>query len=109
MPRALPVIRAYNIDLVLTRLIDEIRRLVHVIPDTCNAILRVGTMQIAPPAPRLRQSEIDKYAVTWPHPGYEQTAVGALLKEVSFQAIVEHIIALFLRLEFWSGYCAKKG
>ena len=57
---------ADHIDLVLAGLIDEIRRLVHVVPNTRDPAVRVRAMKIAPPASRIRKSKIDKDTVAGP-------------------------------------------
>src|SRR2546421_145995 len=62
---------AAHIDLVLAGLIDEIRRLVHVVPNTCDSVVRVRAMKIAPPASRIRKSEVDKDTVAGPYSGDE--------------------------------------
>src|SRR5205807_3060028 len=87
------------IELVLAGLIDKIRWLVHIVPDPRNAIVGVRAMQIAPPAPRLRQSKIDEDTVAGPDPGIEELATLATLKIVSLLSLIEDIVTLTLRLK----------
>src|SRR2546426_279274 len=66
-----PTDEADHIDLVLAVFIDEIGRLVHVVPNTRASVVRVRAMKIAPPASRIRQSEVDKDTVAGPDSGDE--------------------------------------
>ena len=87
------------IRLVLPGLIDKVRRLVHVIPDSRNAIFQVGPMQIAPPTARVRQSVIDKNAFAGPDFRNEEVAASSPLKVIMAQPLIENVIAAILGIE----------
>ena len=83
-----------DVQLVLSRLIDEVRWLVHVSPDASDAVVGVHAMQITPPATRLGQSVVDENTLTGPDSRHKQVAVAAALEEVSLEPLFENEIAI---------------
>ena len=102
-----------HVELILAGLIDKVCRLVHVIPDSRDTVVRISAMQIAPPTPRFGQSEIDKDAVSRPDSGNERLATFAMLKISAGHALIENVVAFVLRLKLgfrrinWR--CANRG
>ena len=82
-----------DVELVLAGLIDKVRRLVHVVPDSGDAVVGVSAMQVAPPAARFRQSVIDKHTVARPDSRHKQIAIATALEVVFLQALIEGVIA----------------
>src|SRR6266566_6121994 len=100
MRRFLTFVIADNIDLILASLIDKVGRLVHVIPNSCYAVVDIGTMQTSPPFARCRKCVINKDTLAGPDFRNKQVSILTPLKVVLFQAGVEHVVTLLLRLKF---------
>ncbi len=99
MRRILAFVVTDNIKLVLADLIDKVGRLIHVIPDSGHAVVKISTMQVSPPAPRFRQSVIDKDAVTGPDFGNKEFAVFAMLEIFLLESLIVNVVALILRFQ----------
>ena len=100
MRRVLAFVETNHVALIAAGLIDEISRLVHVVPNSSHAMIRIRAMEIAPPSPRLWQRVIDKDTFARPYPADEQLAVLAFLKVVLFDSLVVNVVTLVVQTKF---------
>src|SRR6266496_1452340 len=96
-----------DVALILAGLIYEVRWLVHVVPDTGNAVIQVGAVQVAPPAACLGNGEIDKDTLTRPYLWNEQLSILASLEIALLLTLFKDVIGLILWRQL--GWCRIRG
>ena len=96
MGRVFALVIADDVHLVLARLIHEVGRLVHVIPNSGHTTIGVCLMEVSPPVPCLGQAKINEDTVARPNLTNEELAVFTFLKISLFQTLVENVVGLVL-------------
>src|SRR4051812_31223252 len=101
MRGTLAFVIALYVGLRFPRLVDEVGRLVHVIPNARHPIVSAGAMQVSPPSASFRQGVVGVYAVARPHFAHVHGPIFALLKKLLSHALVKNVVRLVLWGQLW--------